>query len=94
MPYLLGRLKVEDYTKFKSVFVERAPLRQALGSKGGKLLRNANDPNEVFVILQWDTLEHAQQFTQSTTLREGMKLAGVADRPDFYFLDEAEDIPG
>ena len=94
MHYLVARLKVEDYTKFKSVFVEREPLRLALGSKGGKLWRNANDPNEVVVFLQWDTLEHAQQFTQSTTLRDGMKLAGVADRPEFFFLDEAEDIPG
>jgi hypothetical protein len=67
MPYTLIRHKVEDYARWKPVFDEDAPNREASGSKGGYLL-----------------------YGQTDELREKMQRAGVADRPDFYFLEEVE----
>ncbi len=93
MSYLLVRHKVEDYAKWKSVFDEHSTTRQASGGKGGKLFRNANDPNEMVILFEWDTLDHAHQFAQSADLRQTMQRAGVADRPDVYFLEEVEDVP-
>ncbi len=66
--------------------------RRANGSKGGQLLRNSNDPNELVVILEWDDLEKARQFVQSHDMREIMQRAGVVDQPDMYFLDEVEKL--
>jgi heme-degrading monooxygenase HmoA len=92
MPYLIIRHKVEDYAKWKPVFDAHGATRQANGSKGGRLFRNADDPNETVILFEWDDLEKARQFAQSDDLRQAMQRAGVADRPDVYFLEEVEQI--
>ena len=90
MAYLLVRHKVEDYAKWKPVFDEHGAVRKAGGSQGGYLFRNANDPSELIILFEWDSLDKAQQFAQSDDLREAMQRAGVMDRPDVYFLEEVE----
>lgn len=54
------------------------------------VFRNANDPNEVLVLLEWDGLERAQQFMNNDALRKIMERAGVVDQPSVYFLDTAD----
>ena len=87
MPYILIRHKVEDYTKWKPVFDEHGATRKASGSKGGYLLRNIDDANEVVIFIEMDDLEKARQLVQSEDLRQAMERSGVADQPDIYFLD-------
>lgn len=89
MAHLLVHHKVEDYNKFKPVFDMHASARSEAGSKGGKVFRNASNPNEVFVLLEWDNLENAQKFAQSNTIKEAMKNAGVIGMPEIYFVEEA-----
>jgi heme-degrading monooxygenase HmoA len=92
MPYLLVRHKVADYARWKPIFDEHGAARKASGSKGGLLLRNAEDPNEIILLFEWDDLEQARRFAQSDDLRQAMERAGVADRPNLYFLDAAERV--
>jgi uncharacterized protein (DUF1330 family) len=87
MPYILIRHKVEDYSKWKPVFDEHGATRKASGSKGGYLLRNIDDANEVVIFIEMDDLEKARQLVQSEDLRQAMERSGVADQPDIYFLD-------
>jgi heme-degrading monooxygenase HmoA len=92
MPYLLVRHKVEDYEKWKPVFNEHSKVRRASGSKGGHLFRNADDPNEIVVLLEWDTVEKARKFAHSKDLQQAMQRAGVTSKPEMYFLDEIEQV--
>jgi hypothetical protein len=48
----------------------------------------------VVLLLEWDDLDRARRFAQSADLRQPMQRAGVADRPDLYFLDQAEKVAG
>lgn len=93
MPYLLVRHKVADYAKWKPIFDQHAKTRNANGSRGGQLFRNANDPNELLMLFQWDDLNKARQFAESNDLRETMQRAGVIDQPDAYFLEAIEEMP-
>ncbi len=93
MPYLIVRQKVEDYARWKPVFDEHATARQEAGSKGIRVLRSADEPNEVLAISEWETLEQARQFAQSPGLREAMQRAGIADRTDLYFVHEVDAQP-
>ncbi len=90
MPYALIRHEVEDFKRWKQVFDEHAPNREASGSKGGYLFRNADDPDELLILFERDDLENVRRFGQPDELREKMQQACVADRPDFYFLEEVE----
>lgn len=92
MPYLLIRQRVKDYEQWKLAFDAHSLTRQANGSRGGQLFRNASDPNELVVLLEWDVLERAHQFAQSEELREVMQQAGVIDRPAIYFLKDGEQV--
>jgi heme-degrading monooxygenase HmoA len=92
MSHFIVRHKVEDYAKWKKVFDEHSTTRKTSGSKGGRLFRNADNPNEVIVLWDWEDLDQARQFAHSPDLRETMERAGVADRPDIYFLEEAERV--
>jgi len=93
MPYLLVRHKVEDYEGWKPVFDhDYGATREQWGSKGGRILRNADDPNELVMLLEWDSLENARKFAHAEELREAMRRAGVADQPDVYFLEEVEQV--
>jgi hypothetical protein len=93
MPYMLVRHKVEDYEKWKPVFDDHQATRRESGGKGGFLFRNADDPNETLILLEWPGLEDARRFGQSEDLRETMQRAGVAEQPDIYFLEEVEKVP-
>ena len=90
MPSLLIRHHVADYTAWKAVFDEHELTRHANGSQGGRLFRDAADPNEILVLLEWDDLERARLFADSDDLREAMARAGVTDRPDIWFLEDVE----
>src|SRR5687768_6838228 len=70
MPSLLIRCHVADYPAWKAVFDEHEPSRRANGSQGGWLFRDADDPQEVLLLLVWDDLERARLFADSDDLRE------------------------
>jgi len=89
MAHLLVKHKVEDYNKWKAAFDDHASYRSENGSKGGKVFRNANDPNELFVLLEWDSIQNAQKFAQSDQTKEAMMNAGVVGMPAIYFVEEA-----
>jgi hypothetical protein len=89
MPYVLVRHKVEDYARWRPTYDEHATTRKGYGSKGSRVFRNAQDPNEIVALFEWDDLNNARRFLQSEDLREAMQQAGVVDQPDVYFLDDA-----
>ncbi len=92
MAYLLVRHKVKDYDKWKTVFDEHATTRKASGSKGGRLFRNADNPNETVILFEWESIEKARKFANSEDLQKTMQRAGVSDKPNVYFLEEVEKV--
>jgi heme-degrading monooxygenase HmoA len=51
-----------------------------------------DDPNEIFILLEWDTKEHATNFVESEELRKIMKKAGVITKPEIRFFEKIEDF--
>lgn len=88
MAHILVHHKVNDFNSWKPFFEEHSSYRTDSGSLGGKIFRNSNDPNEIFVLLEWDSIENAMRFAQSDNTREKMKNAGVVGIPSIYFLEE------
>ena len=86
--FILSRSKVQDYARFKPNCDEHGATRKAAGSKGARVFRSQDNPNEVIILMEWDELKNAHQFAQSQDLKKAMEKAGVADKPDTYFLEE------
>ena len=87
------RHRVDNYLRWKEVFDADAENRKKHGSLGGNIFRSAIDPNEVFVVLKWEGLQHAQEFLSSPETKRRMEHAGVIDFPDVYFMDETDSSP-
>ncbi len=86
MPYTIARLKVEDYDKFKQMLLteDSLTLRQAYGFRGGRLFRSTSDPQEIISLSEWNDLEMARQFYQSSGLRERQQSGGVISPIELY----------
>ena len=84
--YLLVRHKVSDFSTWKAAYGAHLPARQKAGLKQEHLLRSIDDPNEVILLFEAEDVQKAQEFGNSSDLREAMQKAGVVDKPDIYFL--------
>lgn len=88
MIHAMVRQNVKDFDAWKKVFDEDAANRKGAGSMGGHVFRALDDPNNVFVLLEFDDLDKAKKFMGSDSLKEAMKKAGVVGKPDIYLMDE------
>jgi hypothetical protein len=89
MSYLLVRHLVQNFEDWKQVFDDMDKIRRELGSTKNLVFRNADDSQEVVILTEWDQLDNARKYASSADLREGMQKAGVIERPDVFFLEEA-----
>jgi heme-degrading monooxygenase HmoA len=89
MAYVLVHHKVEDYNKWKAAYDEHSDFRTQYGSKGGKVFQSADNPDELFVLLEWNNLDNARNFAKSDDLKKAMQEAGVVGMPDIFFIEEA-----
>ena len=89
MVSILVRHKVEDYTAWREYFDSALDFRKQSGEESFQLFRSADDPNEVWALVKWESLEKAKAFLDSDELKTKMKESGVTEKPDIYFLDEA-----
>jgi quinol monooxygenase YgiN len=89
----LVRFTVEDFEKWKSVFIEAAALRKSFGSMGAQAFSKTDIQNEIFVFLDFESREKAAQMFQSAEFREVTKRGGMIAPPEVTFLDEVISLP-
>ncbi len=89
MAHLFIRHKVSDYGKWRSAFDEAIKMRKDAGELSSRVFRMADDPNNLLLFQEWNSVDNAAKFVQSTELKEAMQQAGVLEPPDVYFLNEA-----
>lgn len=88
MAHMLIRHKVKNYPEWKKVFDGFISMRKAGGEKNYQIYHPDNDSNNVVAMFEWDNLDNAKKFANSSELKETMNKAGVIDHPEIYFLDE------
>jgi heme-degrading monooxygenase HmoA len=88
MPALLIRQRVADYEEWKRSFAEQAHARTANGCHDAHIYRNPDDPNEMIVILIWDSLVRARLFAQSDDLLDALYRDPGNHAPEIWLLDD------
>jgi hypothetical protein len=73
MAFFLTRINVGDYDAWKSMFDEDTPGARR-DAKGHRILRNVDDPGEVFILVEFASLDEAK------AARERLVASGVLDR--------------
>jgi hypothetical protein len=88
MNYLLVHHRVQNFDQWKVGYDAHLPVRQQAGVKEVRLLRGANDPNDVTLLFEASDLPKAQAFAQSADLRDAMTKAGVIGTPEMTYLKD------
>ncbi len=88
MATVIVRHKVKDYEAWKVVFEGFADNRKAAGETSFRICHLDGEPNNVFGIVEYDSLENAKKFFGSPDLKEAMGNGGVLEQPDIYYLKE------
>jgi hypothetical protein len=89
MVHVIVRHKVADYGRWKEAFDGHLGARKAAGEVGYRVMLSVDDPREVTIFLDWDSLDRARKFAGSDDLKQKMQQSGVIGDPDVRFLEDA-----
>jgi len=81
---LFVRHDVADYDSWRKVYDEFDAVRGPMGVTGDAVFQSVDNPNDVTVWHDFDTLEAAQAFGESPELREAMGRSGVQGQPQVW----------
>ena len=82
MVYINVRHTCSDYATWRTFFDGDEARRRAAGATGvNQIFRDADDPNTVNLIMEWDNAANARKFLDDPALREVMQKAGVVGAP-------------
>ncbi len=89
---ILAKAKLEDFDRFWSVFTTKgAEHRRKYGSAGSRVLRNEEDPNEVWVLFDWSK-EDYERFLADPQSQEIMASAGLKGPPEAVFVESVGEV--
>ena len=89
MVHMMVRHKVADYSRWKEAFDAQLNARKAAGETEARVMVSVDDPREVTLFFDWDSLDRARRFVGSEELKQAMKSGGVIGDPDIRFLEDA-----
>jgi quinol monooxygenase YgiN len=78
-----------DYEAWRPVFDEHASARKDHGCLSERVYRDADDPNQVAVIMEWSSQAAAEGFMADASLRDAMERGGVVGPPTVTFGESA-----
>jgi len=85
--FMLVRHKVMNFKEWKGGYDDHLPKRVEAGLTEKYLLHGISDPNEVVILFEAKDLDRARSFAASQDLKDRMRVVGVVDKPDIYFLE-------
>ena len=78
---------MSDYGKWRPAFDQHSAMHKAAGLNNPRVLRSADDKNEILIIFDTTDTTKAKEFASSSNLKHVMTKAGVIDVPTMYFLE-------
>jgi len=88
MTLLVGRFRIPDYDTWKRERFDRDPGGRREVAKGYRIMRNADDPTEVFVQVEFDSADTARAFRDR--LRSSGAFEGVEILTEPTVIEEVD----
>jgi len=85
MVHVIVHSKVKNYAQWKEVFDEHAKVRRESGSKGGRLFRDEQKPENVAMYFEWDDMARARTYFESKFIKSASERAGTIGVPEIFF---------
>ena len=85
MVSLFVRHSVSDYETWRKVYDEFFETRKQAGVTGEAVYQSVDDPNEITLVLDFETIETARAFPENTKLEAAYQQAGSLGAPAIWF---------
>jgi quinol monooxygenase YgiN len=92
MVHVLIRHKVSDYNRWKEAFDSHLTTRKRAGETGFRLFHSMENPLDLVLLLDWQSIDEARKFMASDDLRTTMEKAGVQGTPEVQYLEDARTV--
>jgi hypothetical protein len=92
MVHVLVHHKVADFNRWKEAFDTHIIARKRAGEIGFHVFHNMEDARDLFLLLDWESVDQAKKFMSSGELRERMQQAGVEGIPEIQYLEDARSV--
>jgi hypothetical protein len=83
------RHRLADFGAWKKVYDGFDAKRRTMGVTGHAVFQAAGDANDVTGWHDFESIDAARRFAESDELRSAMTSAGVAGKPDIWFVTPA-----
>ena len=87
MAFMVHHLKLDDFDDFKSRF-DADPVGRKQAAKGHVMLLSVDDPNEVFTLVEFDSLDEANAFRDRLVASGALDTTTVLTPPTVVELVE------
>lgn len=84
--------KIADWEYFVNIFKDDGERRRSLGSKGGRLYRNVHDPDNLFVVFEWNDIEGARKFVDGLETHEAMEWATAGIWSRLHIVEDVLEV--
>ena len=88
--YSVTILNLKEFTKWKVDFDANVEMRKEAGQGAFRIFRNAENPNQIALFIEWENLEKAENFLGSDELKEANTRSGVTEMIISYFFNEVK----
>ena len=92
MVHVLVRHKVADYNRWKQAFDSHLNSRKQAGETAFRIFHSVDDPREVVLFFDWESVEQARKFMNSDELRKAMQQAGVEGPADVQYIEDVRTV--
>ena len=89
---LLLQHTVRDYDAWKPFFDQHEGVRIKYGCLGHTTYRAMDKPNDLTLLLRWESRERAEEFLQDPSLAEVMQRGGVIGEPHATWVEKADNV--
>ncbi|MDP2287004.1 MAG: cyclase [Actinomycetota bacterium] len=87
MTTVFVRARVENFEAWKAVYDSGQSIRDAAGITSATVFRSVDNPNEITVAHELNTVRAAKDFAHSSELRTAMEKSGIVGPPDVWFVE-------
>jgi quinol monooxygenase YgiN len=76
---IIVKRKLKDYDAWKKIVSDLDGLRKEHGSKGATVYRSANDPNEVYLVFEWDEAKPYTSYFNLPQVQKALADTGTTE---------------
>ena len=76
---IIVKRNLKDYSSWKNLVSTGNETRKEKGSKGMEVYRNAKNPNEVYLVIDWDDTKSYLDYFNLPEVQKGLSDSGTTE---------------